>query len=228
MMSHDGFWDVPEELLAEETISTGGLAGAIAASMAKWTRKPADLYPTPVDCVYSLIPHLEELGVIEKGELILEPACADGQLSRALWACGYQTADFDLRPDCGFGVGGVDFLDRENGMFDEEGYRILLTNPPFSAALEFIKRGLEVAEVVVLLLKSNYYHTKNRRLFFEEFTPVYEFKLTWRPAFLEKERGKSPLMDCSWFVFVRGQSPEFTLTKPIERLVEPPWECNGL
>jgi len=212
----DDFMEVPEELMSPQG---GGLSGAIIKSMAKWNRKPADLYPTPPDCVYSLVPHLEEF--IPKGTTILEPACANGQIAKALEWCGYDVIGYDLRPDCGYGTGGVDFLDRSNGVFEVGEFDCILTNPPFSAAVEFIKRGLELSPTVVMLLKSNYYNTTNRRRFWGEFTPEWEFKLTWRPAFLEKERGKSPLMDCNWYVFTRDWAEDYTKFRPIERLLVP-------
>jgi hypothetical protein len=233
----DDFWDVDfaDFGVTDETIERhGGLAGAIAASMAKWARKPADLYPTPPDCVYSLFPHIEDL--IPAGSRILEPACADGQLSRALEECGYTVDSYDLRPDCGYGTGGIDFLDQANEfkiveehpeMIVKEEYRAVWTNPPFSAAEKFIRRALEISPVVVLLLKSNYWHTANRRKLWRETKPVREYKLTWRPAFLEKERGKSPLMDCSWVVWERGYDGD-CITLPIDREMRSPAFYGGL
>lgn len=216
------FMDVPDELMEA---ASGGMANAIAKSMAKWNRKKADLYPTPPDCVYSLIPHIRDL--VPEGTTILEPACANGQISKALEWCGYDVVSYDLRPEPGYGVGGVDFLDRENGVFEIDEFDCILTNPPFAAAVEFIKRGLELSPIVILLLKSNYFHTKNRIGLFREFTPSREYKLTWRPAFLEKERGKSPLMDCSWYVFERGRNSPFVEAMPIERLLLPEGTDTG-
>lgn len=210
----DDFWDV------EETVkSMGGISGAIAASMAKWARKAADLYPTPPDCVYSLAPHVED--ILPRGSLILEPCCANGQVSLALQALGYETDDYDLRPDPGFGIGGVDFLDRENGMFGNRDYDAVWTNPPFVVADKFILRSLELAPIAIMLLKAQYFHTANRRKLFRELKPYAEIKLTWRPAFLEKERGKSPLMDCSWFIFRRGWTGP-CVTYPIDRIMDAP------
>lgn len=237
-LEDDDFWDVDFSQFGvdEETIERhGGLAGAIAASMAKWTRKPADLYPTPPDCVWSLFPHIED--ILPAGRRILEPACADGQLSRALDDCGYQVDSFDLRPDCGFGTGGMDFLDRDNefrivedcggGLIVKMEYDAVWTNPPFSAAEQFVIRGLEVSPRVILLLKSNYWHTKNRRKLWKSHQPSREYKLTWRPAFLESERGKSPLMDCSWYVWERGYEGD-CITVPIDRETRSPAFYGGL
>lgn len=211
--------------VGESDASTGGIAGAIAASMAKWARKPADLYPTPADVTYSVIPYLEDL--LPTGSRILEPACADGQMSRALEEFGYIVDSFDLRPDVKYGTGGVDFLDPENDFriiseFGDGGkmieqYNAVWTNPPFVAAELFIRRALEIAPVVVMLLKAQYWNTTNRKKLFRQTKPLRELNLTWRPAFLEEERGKSPLMDCMWVVWQRGND-ELPTVNIVDRL----------
>lgn len=191
--------------LPEPVKSTGGVAGAIAAAMAKWNRKPADLYPTPPDVTVSLLAYLHEKlpDLVPPGSWVLEPACADGQMSKVLERYGYKVDSTDLRPDVKHGTGGVDFLDDTN-YFPDDYYRAVITNPPFNAADPFIRQSLKIAPVVIMLLKSQYWNTGNRKRLFRETKPFMELNLTWRPAFLEAERGKSPLMDCAWFVWVRG------------------------
>ena len=54
-----------------------------------------------------------------------------------------------------------------------------------------------------------------------------ELNLTWRPAFLEKERGKSPLMDCMWVVWVRGHEGD-CIVRPIDRLLECPVNLGAM
>ena len=183
--------------------NSGGIAGAIAASMSKWIRKPSDLYPTPPDVTFSLLPHIEHL--LPVGSRVLEPACADGQMSKALEEFGYRVDSYDLRTDVKYGQGGFDFLAEHGTVYDWEGeYDAVITNPPFNAAAEFIRRAVEVAPVVCMLLKAQYWNTDNRKKLFRETKPYLELNLTWRPAFLEAERGKSPLMDCMWIVWKRG------------------------
>ncbi len=191
----------PEDIPEKVRQSTGGMAGAIAASMAKWIRKPSDLYPTPEDVTISLIHYIQDL--LKPGSHVLEPACADGQMSRVLEGFGYQVDSTDLRPDVQYGTGGIDFL-AEDSYIPEDYYDAVITNPPFNAARQFIERSLEVAPMVCMLLKAQYWNTDNRKKLFRETKPFLELNLTWRPAFLEAERGKSPLMDCMWMVWVRG------------------------
>jgi hypothetical protein len=237
MSLDDDFWDLPgighnnppeeiDDFMAVD-LPALGLAGAIAASMAKWARKPADLYPTPADCTYSLLPHIAHL--LPSDAYILEPACADGQMVRPLQEFGYVVDGFDLRPEVKGGVGGVDFLDRDNGTFEDGIYDGIITNPPFTIAEEFIRRSLEIAPVAVMLLKAQYWNTKGRKKLFRETRPLMELNLTWRPAFLEAERGKSPLMDCMWVVWVRGHQGSCT-TDMIDRMLTcpPNMDTGGL
>lgn len=226
MMADDDFWAMPGEaedddfwaMPTEAEVKAIGLSGAIAASMAKWARKPADLYPTPRDCTYSLIPHIAKL--LPADAWILEPACADGQMVEPLREYGWTVDGSDLRPNVAGGTGGVDFLSEET-YFPDDYYHAIITNPPFNAAELFIRRALQIAPVVVMLLKAQYWNTKNRKKLFRETKPYKELNLTWRPAFLEEERGKSPLMDCMWVVWVRGHEGPCT-TEMIDRLLECP------
>lgn len=200
---------------------TGGMAGAITKSMAKWIRKPSDLYPTPADVTYSLLPHIEHL--LPSGSRVLEPACADGQMSKALEEFGYEVTSYDLRPEVKYGIGGIDFLapDPDEDVFSEGVWDAVITNPPFNAAEAFIRRALELAPVVAMLLKSQYWNTSNRKALFRETKPYLELNLTWRPAFLEAERGKSPLMDCMWMVWVKGHD-DLPKVDMIDRLMTCP------
>ena len=231
----DDFWDVPgighnnppEEIDDFMSVdlgsSTGGMAGAIAASMAKWARKPADLYPTPVDCTYSLLPHIVNL--LPADAKVWEPACADGQMVEPLREFGYSVMATDLRPDVKGGHGGIDFLG--NSVYHGQKYDAIITNPPFNAAELFIRRSLEIAPVVVMLLKAQYWNTKNRKKLFRETRPLLELNLTWRPAFLAQERGNSPLMDCMWVVWQRGHTGSCSV-EMIDRLLTCPVNLSGM
>lgn len=213
------------EPLEEEQAKALGMSGAIAEAMRKWARKPADLYPTPTDCTYSLLPHIA--GLLPADALVLEPACADGMMVRPLEEFGYRVDGYDLRPDVAGGQGGFNFLD-EHTHFDHAGYYdAVITNPPFAVAEQFIRRAIEEAPVAVMLLKAQYWNTKNRKKLFRETRPFKELNLTWRPAFLEAERGKSPLMDCMWVVWVRGHQGSCT-TEMIDRLMECPVNLGAM
>lgn len=219
----DDFWAMPLEAV-KPVKSSGGVSGAIAASMAKWARKPADLYPTPVDCTYSLLPHIAPL--LPPNALVLEPCCGDGKMVEPLREFGYEVDGTDLRPEVTGGRGGLDYLDDTN-YFPGDHYDAVITNPPFSIAAEFIQRSLQIAPVVAMLLKAQYWNTKNRKKLFRETKPFLELNLTWRPAFLEEERGKSPLMDCAWWIWVRGNEDECRV-RLLDRLLSCPVNVGAM
>jgi hypothetical protein len=66
-------------------------------------------------------------------------------------------------------------------------YPVLITNPPFSLAMEFLRKGLEIAEIVVLLLRSNFLGSQERAPFFREHMPD-RYQLPNRPTFVHVEK----------------------------------------
>lgn len=180
------------------------MADAIVASYKKWERKPADLYPTPVDGTESLIPALLAMKRPDGSPIrtIWEPACGDGRLARVLEWHGFNVIATDIREYPGYGFGGLDFL-REHPKA-KWGWSIgdidaIVTNPPFSLAEEFIRRALSITPNVAMLLKQTYWNVGGRSAgLWLDHMPDLELKLTWRLAFLANERGNSPLMDCMW------------------------------
>lgn len=211
------------------------MASAIVASYKRWDRKPADLYPTPVDATHSIMELIRQLGI----KRVWEPACGDGRLARVLEWHGLDVQASDLREDPGFGFGGLDFLNDdpvEKWGWDLKDLDAVITNPPFSLAIEFIKKALEYAPIVIMLVKQNYYNTKGRIPFFDEMRPTFFLPITWRLAFLKEERGNSPLMDCAWAVWTRdkdlydveGTPIEGCLFEPVRRLVYPGYHGKGI
>jgi hypothetical protein len=71
-------------------------------------------------------------------ELIWEPACGEGHISKVLEEYGHSVISTDLI-DRGYGLGGRDFL-KENGAFRGD----IITNPPFKQAKEFVEKALDV------------------------------------------------------------------------------------
>jgi hypothetical protein len=190
------------------------LADATVISMKAWDRKDADFYPTPGDVTQAL---LDALGPQKAPLKIWEPACGTGEMSRVLRYNGHGVYSSDIR-HTGYGRAGVDFL-KVRLHPDSDEIDAIISNPPFTLAEEFIRCALEHAPLVAMLLKSNYWHTKRGKALFADHPPTMEYKLTWRPAFLAKERGNSPLMDCSWNVWRKNAA--FTAGwRPIARPVD--------
>lgn len=184
------------------------IADAVVTSMKVHKRKPADFYPTPPDVTLALLKWLNLNG----DELIWEPACGDGAMSKAMIKEGFAVISTDLREDAGFGIGGSDFLNQQM----ELDVDWIITNPPFNLAAKFIEHALTITPNVAMLLKATYWNAKGREALFRKHPPTYILPLTWRPAFLEEERGSSPLMDVMWVVW-QENSDGFTRFEPILR-----------
>lgn len=220
----------PEVTSAPKTI-----ADAIVASYKKWERKPADLYPTPVDGTESVIPALLVLReyLDAKGApdcRVWEPACGDGRMARVLEWHGFDVLGTDIRETPGYGIGGIDFLKADEqhlGWNPAEDIDMIVSNPPFSLAELFIRKALSITPNVAMLLKATYWNAASRLPFFHEHKPAFVLPLTFRLAFLESERGKSPLMDCIWVVW-SAHGEENCVFEPIPRRRYPGYAKPGV
>lgn len=140
-------------------------------------RQEADFYPTPPEATIALINFLDAQNI--NFYSVWEPACGDGAISKILESNLYDVLSTDLRRESGFGTGGVNFLDHPIHTVD-----CIITNPPFNLAEQFIIKSLACADIVCMLLKSQYWHAKSRVKLFTETKPAYILPLTWRPDFM--------------------------------------------
>jgi len=204
----------------------GGMAGAIQKSYAKWERKPSDFYPTPYDGTESLMPLVNTL--LEPGARIWEPCSGDLDMVRVLEWHGYKVTATELR-DTGQGVTGFDFLrDDPVEVFGwEPEVEMIVMNPPFSLAAEFIQKALSYTPNVACLVKIDYWNAISRLPLWEKHTPAYFLPLTFRLAFLKAERGNSPLMNCAWVVWA-GTMRDECMTEPLRKRVYPGYQGNGV
>lgn len=168
-------------------------ASAITESYRIHKRKPADYYPTPPDVTHALMRHLN----LPRSTVIWEPACGDGSMSKVLEQYVDSVTSTDLRRDSGYGREETDFLNPDVSFECDW----IITNPPFSHAAEFIEKSLQITPNVAMLLKATFWHARKRLSLFQQTLPSAILPLTWRPSFLEKERGSSPLMDVMWVVW---------------------------
>lgn len=158
-------------------------------------RKKSDFYETH----YSLTWQLMDTNLFEKEKRILEPSCGDGAIIKALNQKGYNNV---LGTDLSLGS---DFLQFDSNVK----YDYIITNPPFSLALEFILKAKEIAkEKIAMLLPLNYLHGEERynRLYKDiDFPLQYVYTFTRYPMLGEalREDGKYPtgMMTYSWYIF---------------------------
>jgi hypothetical protein len=160
-------------------------------------RSDADVYPTPAWAVTRLLEAVE----LPTGAW-LEPCAGDGAIMRAVherlpsvaWTAN------EIRPDCEdlirpVAEGRVQIGDYLNASFDRT-FSVVLTNPPFRLAEEFITKSLAIADHVVMLLRLNYLGSEKRSRFLRENMPDV-YVLPNRPSFMGT--GQTDSIEYAWF-----------------------------
>lgn len=79
-----------------------------------------------------------------------------------------------------------------------EGTDLILTNPPFSIAQEFIDHALETCNTCIMLLRINYLGSITRHPWWKKNTPIALHVLSKRPSFTGKGTDAT---DYAWFVW---------------------------
>lgn len=155
-------------------------------------REKNDFYPTPSFATELLLKNQKFEGNI------WEPACGDGAMSTIMEEHGYTVFSSDLI-DRGYGQVGIDFL-MEMQKVDN-----IVTNPPFSLAMQFTLKALELAtSKVVMLSKISYLEGLERRekLFNQkklEKVLVFSRRIPFKKA---NAPGKANgLMAFGWFIY---------------------------
>lgn len=111
-------------------------------------RKESDRYETPL----SLTKELINTGVLEGVKTILEPAAGYGAMAKVLREAGFEVTEKDIMHNQNF------LLDEyEYGQYDA-----VVTNPPFSLYTEFVEKAKQVAPIVVMLSKVNFFGVQDR------------------------------------------------------------------
>ncbi len=154
-------------------------------------RSPNDFYATPRWVTEALL-----RAVQLPGGLWMEPSVGDGAIVRAVNRDDVRWLTFDIRPDCGHpGVIAYDFLKLP---VPDTKYDVLVGNPPFSLAMEFVQHAITQAKIVALLLRLNFLASLRRQEFMQKNTPSV-YVLSRRPAFLGN--GKTDATEYAWFLW---------------------------
>ena len=155
-------------------------------------RRGDDFYATPQWCVHRL---LEALPLHDGAWL--EPCAGDGAIIRAVRTSGADPTwtAYEIRPEAEPelrrlpGLGKLRCGSRGNFLVavaernrDERAFDVVLTNPPFSSAMEFIEACLPLASTVCMLLRLNFLASERRAAFMRA-TPPDVYVLPNRPSF---------------------------------------------
>lgn len=90
--------------------------------------------------------------------------------------------------------GGVSFFNVE---LDEPRYDVVITNPPYLLAMDFVEASLKIADTVCMLLRLNFCGSEKRNSFFRKHMPDI-YVLPNRPSFDGKG---SDSIEYAWYVW---------------------------
>ena len=186
-----------------------GQGNKIAGGNPTRGRVENDYYATHPDSTKALL---------EVEEIIypaLEPACGEGHISKLL---SYEdTTSIDLI-DRGYGLGGVDFLDK---LMNPGYFNTVITNPPFKLFQEFVEKALSIAGKKVIMFGKLQALEGQKRATFMQNSPlktVYVFKARQQPlrngSEIDELTGKkmnSSTMAFAWYVWEIGYTGEPTI-----------------
>ena len=95
---------------------------------------------------------------------ILEPAAGQGHISKVLEEL-FPNAEIESTDliDRGYGLGGVNFLEKD---YKDKKYDLVITNPPFKYAKEFVRKALSISnDKVICFLKIQFLEGISRKEF---------------------------------------------------------------
>lgn len=167
-------------------------------------RNPRDFYATPEHAYECLAPTLKPLS----GSSVWEPAEGDGRITGWLRDIGWNSIGTDI-------AGGFDFLDDDLrvGFALHRKPHWIITNPPYSLALEFCEaaiRGTPSVQHVMFLLRLNFLGSKRRKPFLTANPPSAIIALSKRPSFRQVGKKTTDMCEYGWFYWAKEAQPWIT------------------
>ena len=181
----------------------------------------SDFYVTPVqDIELFLNEFIKYEPDVFNAKLILDP-CAGGDANNLM---SYPEAlkkftdtrvvTMDIREDSPALYKGKDYL----RSVSTRKHDLIITNPPFNIALSVIQKALnDVADggFVIMLLRLNYFGSKDRFQFWQNNLPKYSFVHHKRMGFIPGQPSKTDSVEYMHACWQKGHSPEFCSLKVI-------------
>jgi len=170
---------------------------------------PHDFFPTPPAVTRAFV----DACPLPDG-LWCEPCVGNGAIVRAVgdrnpWVT-YDIREVPDHPGVALHHPSTDFLaqDLEPGTFD-----VIITNPPFYLAEEFVRKALTCATHVAMLLRLAFLETRRREQLHAEH-PSDVYVLSRRPSFMAN--GATDSCAYAWFVWGPGRGGRWTILKTPE------------
>lgn len=192
------------------------------------TRSPADYYPTPAWCVHRLL----EAGVPGLGEPFkldltawFDPCAGDGAIIRAVnsmrphptWMAN------EIRPECVNSLldTGAVRVTRSDFLEDHVPWPkadVIITNPPYSLAVEFIEKSIFKirANVIAMLLRLNFLASADRIELWKTIGIPDIFVLPNRPDF---SGGGGDACEYAWFVWHPAMKSQIQILAPTPKAI---------
>ena len=169
----------------------------------------ADFYATPLESIYAFLDNYE----LPKDADILEPSAGNGNIIKALRDKGYNNniTAIELRYEEKESLTGIadnvvidDFLKMNHtGKYD-----VVIGNPPFSKAQEFIDKSLELLTEkgkLIFLLRTNFLESQKRYEWWQSRVPNDLYVLSKRPSFTGKGTDATSY---SWYIWDKGKKEQ--------------------
>jgi SAM-dependent methyltransferase len=168
-------------------------------------RDPRDFYNTPAWAVRAILPFLPTGGVI------LDPGCGSGAIMKVLLETIYDSEDRvvgieldETLAKSAYEATEGDVMNRDflKETFGGDSFDLVIGNPPYSLAMEFVEHSLDLAcgrgGTVAMLLRLPWAASQSRAEFHRA-RPADIYVLPKRPSFTPD--GKTDATDYAWFVW---------------------------
>ncbi|ASM69711.1 hypothetical protein [Blautia hansenii] len=202
----------------------------------------SDYYVTPISDVELFLKNFNEHVKIEWNEINILDPCAGGNkevkdehgIKEIYHAMSYPTAISNIYGKCNITTMDIredslaehcaDYLETEL----ENKPNLIITNPPFASAIKIIEKALSDVEnngYVIMLLRLNFFGSKDRKKFFEKYMPEWCFVHHVRIGFCDKKdkdgyvmfdkngnvkHGSTDSIEYAHFVFRKNYNPDYT------------------
>lgn len=173
-------------------------------------RQPDDFYATPAWCTRAILNHMECRGDGLSWGTVFDPCAGEGAILDVAAKVGgktrrHATKGLELDPgraavaaSRGHNVRRQDALATSPWEVPAEG--IVLTNPPYGLAMEFVQRALSECPKVAMLLRLPWLASEKRSRWLRKNTPAV-CVLSKRPSFCISVKcvaGVAPVRACRW------------------------------
>lgn len=170
-------------------------------------RIESDYYATPPEAIRTL---LKNYRIAYAGDTILEPAAGNGAIINELIHFGYtnnihaieireEEKENLLRVADSVGIGDFLKMDLSNT------YDVIIGNPPYSQAQEFINKSLAYLKPggrLIFLLRTNFLESQKRFKWWQDKPPTRLYVLSKRPSFTGKGTDATSY---SWFIWEKSR-----------------------